>query len=132
MPKTDEYNWAEVLDALKKLPESITDQLKDSFPDKVQATQSAPYYDSRQIMLPAEEAIELFPYDATRVRFYLRATPDPSGSVQMGNRDQIAAGLAWEVSTAAQTEFHTVERVFVRAIGGPAILFLWAEYEPNA
>lgn len=120
----DDYDWSKLTDTLAQFPD-VVDRIVKKY---AQPELSAPFFDARAIGLPPGEVVQLFGYDASRIRFYLRGSAE--GLIQMGDRDTLAADLGWIVGTSSATEFHTVAELYVKA-SAPATVYLWAEYRKN-
>lgn len=117
----DADKWDELIAATYK----VADIVKES----VQPELAPPFYDSRSLVIPANEVFELFGYDASRIRFYAHMTLGSGATaVQIGNKDQVEANLGYPLATTPSAELHTVEAVYVKSIGGPATVYLWVEY----
>jgi len=125
MSAEDDYNWDSVAKTIAQFPDVVDRIVKRA----VIPEQAPAFYDARAITLPANEVVELFSYDASRIRFYIKAS-DPD-VVQMGSRDQLTSNLGWVIGTTTETEFKTVSNVYLKAIDASATVYLWAEYRAS-
>jgi len=118
---SENSEWDKLAETLAQFPDVVERIVKRH----VQPELSAPFYEARAIPLPVGESVQIFVYNAARIRFIARASAD--NLIQIGDRNQLVENLGWIVGANNPVPMATVAEVYAKA-SAPATLYIWAEY----